>query len=421
MIRERDTCRACGKSTLELVLDLGKTPLANDFIGPSEVAQYRTFLPLRLCVCRTCTLAQLADTVDPKILYARYAYVTSTSRTMDEHLTAQCRHLMEISGLPKGARVLEIASNTGAYLKKFQEQGWEVLGVEPAANISEVAVKAGVPTQTEFFNSATAKKIAAAWGRADLVVGRHVFAHIDDLRDLLCGLEAIAHPNSVVAFEVPYLIDFFNGTQFDTIYHEHLSYISVKALQALTAGSPFFVQRVDHYPIHGGSILFQLRNRESGVPAHASVAQAVLAEEKLKLGEAASWEPFVERVQSIRNELPKLIRRLRAEDKRVIGYGASAKGNTLLNTCGLTTKDLDYIIDNTPFKQDKIAPGSWLPIRPPDWLLRDRPDFALILAWNFAPEIIRREAEYQKSGGRFILPIPEPRMVEYSGASEEIA
>jgi len=399
---------------LEVVLDLGQTPLANDFIDPTEVARYNTFLPLRLCVCRNCTLAQLADTVDPNVLYARYAYVTSTSRTMDEHLGEQCAHLIDVAGLKKGARVLEIASNTGVYLKKFQAKGCEVLGVEPAENISEMAVKSGVPTRTEFFNFTNAKRIAAEWGKADLIVGRHVFAHIDDLRDLLRGLENIAHPDTVIAFEVPYLIDFFNGTQFDTIYHEHLSYVSVRSVQALTSGSAFFVQRVDHYPIHGGSILFQLKNRQSALREHATVQQAIETEEKMKLGTPDSWRPFVERVEHIRTGLPALIRKLRAGGKRVIGYGASAKGNTLLNTCRLTTKDLDYIIDNTPFKQNKVAPGSWLPIRPPEWLMRDRPDYALILAWNFAPEIVRRETDYQKNGGRFILPIPEPKIVEYS-------
>lgn len=413
MIQERQTCRSCGHATLELVLDLGKTPLANDFIDPAEIPKYQTRLPLRLCVCRTCTLAQLADTVDANVLYARYAYVTSTSRTMNEHLTAQCRHLVQVAGLQRGARVLEIASNTGVYLKKFQELACEALGVEPAANISALAVESGVPTRAEFFNAANAKRIAAEWGKADLVLGRHVFAHIDDLRDLLAGLETVSHSSTLVAFEVPYLVDFFNGTQFDTIYHEHLSYVSVKSLQALTQGSPFFLQRVDAYPIHGGSILFHLRRRDQGVPEHSSVCDAVQVEERLKLGDPVSWKPFVERIQQVRRELPKLVRGLRARGKRVIGYGASAKGNTLLNTTGLTAKDLDYIIDNTPFKQNKVAPGSWLPIRPPDWLLRDKPDYALILAWNFAPEIIRREAEYQKGGGRFILPIPEPKVVEY--------
>src|SRR5215204_4688705 len=242
MIEERQTCRTCGSGTLDLVLDLGKTPLANDFIDSAEVPNYNTFLPLRLCVCRTCTLAQLADTVDPRVLYARYAYVTSTSRTMDEHLSGQCRHLMEVAALKPGARVLEIASNTGVYLRKFQEQGCEVVGVEPAHNISEVAIKSGIPTRTEFFNAANAGGIATDWGKADLIVGRHVFAHIDNLHDVLAGLESASHSSSVVAFEVPYLVDFFGGTQFDTIYHEHLSYISVKSLQALTEKSPFFVQ-----------------------------------------------------------------------------------------------------------------------------------------------------------------------------------
>jgi len=398
---------------LELVLDLGKTPLANDFIDPAEIRNYNTCLPLRLCVCQTCTLAQLADTVDPRVLYARYAYVTSTSRTMDEHLSEQCRHLTEVAGLKRGARVLEIASNTGAYLRKFQEQGCEVLGVEPAHNISEVATKSGIPTRTEFFNAANGGRIATDWGKADLIVGRHVFAHIDDLHDVLAGLESASHSSSVVAFEVPYLVDFFNGTQFDTIYHEHLSYISVKSLQALTEQSRFFVQRVDHYAIHGGSILFHLRRRDSGSSEHPSVREALQVESRMRFGDAETWKPFVDRVQHVRGELPALVRGLRAQGKRVIGYGASAKGNTLLNTSGLTNKDLDYIIDNTPFKQNKVAPGSWLPIHPPEWLLRDRPDYALILAWNFAPEIIRREAEYQRGGGRFLLPIPEPKIVNY--------
>lgn len=415
MIQERQTCRACGQRTLELVLDLGKTPLANDFIDPGEVPSYKTFLSLRLCVCRNCALAQLLDTVDPRVLYARYAYVTSTSRTMDEHLSGQSRHLLDAARAKPGARVLEIASNTGLYLKKFQEQGCAVLGVEPAENISEVAVQSGVPTRTEFFNSTNAAKIAAEWGQADIVVGRHVFAHIDDLRDVLNGLDAIAHEQTLIGFEVPYLVDFFEGTQFDTIYHEHLSYVSVRSLQALTQGTPFFVERVDRYPIHGGSILFHLRRRSSGRPAHPSVDELARLENKLNLSNPTAWAAFVARVQHIRSELPRLIRELRARGKRVIGYGASAKGNTLLNTCGLTTADLDYIIDNTPFKQNKVAPGSWLPIRPPEWLMRDHPEYALILAWNFAPEIVRRELEYQRTGGRFILPIPEPKIVEPPG------
>lgn len=415
MIRERKFCRTCGSDQLALVLDLGCTPLANDFIPVDEISKYSISLPLRLVICTRCSLAQLADTVDPAVLYSRYAYVTSTSKTMDGHLAAQQHHLLKAGGFVRPPRVLEIASNTGLYLRKFQQAGCEVLGVEPAENIARLAIQSGVPTLIKFFNTTTAQAIKSDWGLADLIVGRHVFAHIENLRDLLAALETVSHSESLVVFEVPYLVDLYRGVEFDTIYHEHLSYVSVMALQALVQESPFFLSRVDHYPIHGGSILFHLRRRTGHDVPHTSVAQALEMERSLCLADPKSWQSFVQQVRRVQAELPSLVRRLRGEARRVIGYGASAKGNTLLNTCGLTARDLDYIIDNTPFKQNKVAPGSWIPIRPPEWLLKDQPDFALILAWNFASEIIQREAAYQSAGGRFILPLPEPKLVEWRG------
>ncbi len=413
MITKRKVCRACGSRRLTQVLDLGKTPLANDFISPEEVSRYSAFLPLRLCICEECSLAQLAETVDPKVLYSRYAYVTSTSRTMEEHLSGQRDLLLKLTK-PEGRqlRVLEIASNTGLFLQKFQERGAEVLGVEPAENISAIAHKSGIPTRTEFFCLPVAERIRSEWGEADLILGRHVFAHIDDWGELLEALLQISHEGTLIAFEVPYLVDFFEGTQFDTIYHEHLSYVSARSLEARLATSPFQLHRIDHYAIHGGSILFHLRRRTAGSDIHRSVTEALKKEDRLQLARPEAWRPFVDHVQRIQKELPRLIRQLREQGKRIIGYGASAKGNTLLNTCGLTARDLDYIIDNTPFKQNKLCPGSWIPIRPPEALLEDQADYALILAWNFAPEIIRRETVYQQRGGRFILPIPEPRIVE---------
>ncbi len=413
MIHERSHCRTCGSTNLTLILDLGKTALANDFLTPEEVPNYKISLPLRVVLCTDCSLVQLADTVDPKVLYSRYAYITSTSRTMDEHLGEQSAHLLATGSLGKGAKILEIASNTGVFLKKFQERGCDVLGVEPATNIAEVAVKTGISTRNEFFNAATARKLRQDWGAADLILGRHVFAHIDDLQDLLAGLEAVSHPKTLVAFEVPYLVDFFEHTEYDTIYHEHLSYIPVRALEALVKNSPFELLRIDHYPIHGGSILFHLRNRSLGSKPHASVAAALEKEKQLKLIEPGAWGPFADRVARIRSELPALVRKLKSEGKRIIGYGASAKGNTLLNTCGITKRELDYIIDNTPFKQNKIAPGSGIPVCPPEKLLADQPDYALLLAWNFAKEIAGRETEYQKRGGQFIVPIPEPKIVPF--------
>jgi novobiocin biosynthesis protein NovU/D-mycarose 3-C-methyltransferase len=412
MIQERTHCRTCGSKNLKLILDLGKTALVNDFLKPEEMANYKIALPLRVVLCPDCSLVQLADTVDPKVLYSHYAYVTSTSKTMDTHLNKMMTHLLSTARLGSGSKVLEIASNTGVFLKKFKEQGCEVLGIEPAANIADVALATAIPTRKEFFNAANAKKLKAEWGTADLILGRHVFAHIDDLRDLIIGLEVISHQDTLIAFEVPYLVDFFENTEYDTIYHEHLSYISVASIEALVKDSPFMLSRVDHYPIHGGSILFHLRHRSSKAKPHASVAQALEKEKQMRLAEPATWENFAQRVNHIRAELPALLRKLKSQGRRIIGYGASAKGNTLLNTCGITTKELDYIIDNTPFKQNKVAPGSWIPVRPPEMLLKDQPDYALLLAWNFAPEIIKRESEFQKHGGRFILPIPEPRIMD---------
>ncbi len=415
MIQERTHCRACGSKNLKVILDLGKTALVNDFLKPEEVANYKISLPLRVVLCPDCSLVQLADTVDPKILYSHYAYVTSTSKTMDTHLNKMMSHLLSTARLGAGSKVLEIASNTGVFLKKFKEQGCEVLGIEPAGNIADVALPRQSRRARSFSTPPMRKKLRAEWGAADLILGRHVFAHIDDLRDLVAGLEAVSHAETLIAFEVPYVVDFFEHTEYDTVYHEHLSYISAAAIEALVKDSAFMLARVDHYPIHGGSILFHLRHRSSKARPHASVAQALEKEKQMQLAEPATWEAFAQRVHHIRTELPALLRRLKAQGKRIIGYGASAKGNTLLNTCGLGTNELDYIIDNTPFKQNKIAPGSWLPIRPPEKLLQDQPDYALLLAWNFAPEIIKRETEFQQRGGRFIVPIPEPKILEPAG------
>jgi len=413
MIQERTHCRTCGSPNLKLILDLGKTALANDFLEPNEVADYKISLPLRVVLCTDCSLVQLGDTVNPKILYSHYAYVTSTSKTMDTHLNKMMTHLLSTARLGAGSKVLEIASNTGVFLKKFKEQGCEVLGVEPAENIADVALATAIPTRKEFFNSATARKLKSEWGTADLILGRHVFAHIDQLKDLVAGLAEVSHEETLIAFEVPYVVDFFEHTEYDTVYHEHLSYIAARSVEALVRNTPLMLARIDHYPIHGGSILFHLRHRSSKATPHASVAQAIEKEKQLRLGEPATWEAFATRVNHIRTELPALLRKLKASGKRIIGYGASAKGNTLLNTCGITASELDYIIDNTPFKQGKIAPGSCIPVRPPEQLLADQPDYALLLAWNFAPEIIKRETEFQKRGGRFIVPIPEPKIVAF--------
>lgn len=411
MLHESKTCRACGSDDLSLILDLGKTALANDFMLEDQVEHYQHVLPLRLQLCKKCSLVQLAEVVDPKVLYSRYAYVTSNSATMAKHLERLCADLIEAGGFKKPPRVLEFGSNTGRFLKEFQAKKCEVLGVEPAENISALAQREGVPTRTNFFSEKSAADIAVSWGKADMITGRHVFAHIDDWKGMVKAFDALMHERSITAIEVPYLVDFYNGVQFDTVYHEHLSYVSVKSIVALLEKTPLQLERVLRYAIHGGSIVLVLKKRGGSV--HPSVEKALDEEKSLGLDTLDAWKRFEERVNHVRNTLPALVRRLRREGKRVVAYGASAKGNTLLNTCGLAKDDLDYIIDNTPFKQGKLAPGSWIPIHSPDYFLKDQPDFALILAWNFAEEIVRREKEFQRRGGRFIVPIPDPRIIAY--------
>lgn len=254
MLSERKICRACGSSQLTLVLDLGRTALANDFLTSTEVRGYSRFFPLRLLLCPDCSLVQLADVVDPKVLYSHYSYVTSTSRTMEEHLTRLRDDLLRALHFAANAapiKVLEFGSNTGNLLKKFQARGCAVLGVEPAANLSLLAEKDGVPTRTDFFCERSARDIAATWGKADLIVGRHVFAHIDDWQGIVRGFHGLTSGQSVIALEVPYLVDFLEQVEFDTVYHEHLSYVSARAMQALLAGSPLELHQLLRYPVHG--------------------------------------------------------------------------------------------------------------------------------------------------------------------------
>lgn len=409
----RTHCRACGSENLAEILDLGTTALVNDFLPAERVAGYDRSAPLTLQLCRDCAFVQLREVVDPVVIYSDYAYVTSTSRTMDVHLEALTDQLLENGAFDTPPRVLEIASNTGQLLAKFAARGCEVLGIEPAANISELANRDGIPTRVEFFGTATAPGLRDEWGAADLVIGRHVFAHIDDLAGLIEALDVVAGERALVAFEVPYVVDFYRRTEFDTIYHEHLSYVSLHGIQALLADSPFMLYRADRYPIHGGSVVFQMVRRNRGLAAHPSVAACLAEERELGLHTVEAWQAFAARVKQICDGLHQLIADLKAQGARVIGYGASAKGNTLLQASRIGNQQLDYVIDNTPFKQNRLTPGTWIPVAPPERLLEDQPDYALLLAWNFADEIITREQEYQRRGGRFIVPIPTPRIVDY--------
>jgi len=411
MIHQHTICRACQGKRLSQILDLGEMPLANDFVEPGKPGAGK--FPLQLMLCETCSLVQLGHVVSPEVLYSNYNYVTSTSATMRNHLDAQFKMLLsELT--TKEPKVLEIASNTGEYLKRFQKAGCSVLGVEPAANIAMLANNDKVGTKCMMFTEETSFYIANSFGKADLIIARHVFAHIDDWADFVNGLKRVMHRDTLAVIEVPYVMDFFARCEFDSIYHEHLSYVSITAVnRLLSGGSGLKITRVDRCNIHGGSILIHLRREDFECEIHQTVETALHVEKCSGISKLSRWNGFVEQFRVIRRTLPAFLAGLKASGNRIIGYGAAAKGNTLLNACGIGTDHLDGIIDNTPFKQGKVAPGSRIPILPPEKLLENQPDHALILAWNFEEEIVFREREYQRRGGRFISSTPNPKIIPF--------
>ena len=411
MHRKRATCRACGGRDLELFLPLGNVALANSFLrSPEEFAAEPRF-PLDVYFCRTCSMVQLLDVIDPEVLFRNYLYVTGTSDTIAKHNVGYAKTVVELLGIGAQGLVVEAASNDGSLLKCFQKHGVRVLGVEPATNIAEKASAAGVPTVNEFFGAAKGAELRAKHGPAKAVIGNNVLAHVDDPVDFLRGFKALLDHDGLAICEVPELAEFVERLEYDTVYHEHLSYFSVTSLMRVCAEAGLRIVRVEHVPVHGGSVRMYAAPVER-VREHASEVVAMSAKEK-SAGIAAPerLRRFARDVEAQRAGLLELLESLHAERKTIGGYGAPAKGNTLLNYCGITTRLLPWTVDKSPLKVGLYAPGSHIPVLPASELLERQPDYCLILAWNFADEIRAQQAEYARRGGRFILPIPRARIV----------
>lgn len=408
LLRHRSTCRACGQAALRRFLELGPQPLANAFLRtPSEFAGEQRY-PLDLYFCTTCSLVQLADVVDPEVLFAEYIYVTGTSTTIAEHNRRYARAVIDELGLGANDLVVEIASNDGSLLECFRDSGVRILGVEPARNIARVAVSRGIPTENRFFTREEGSALRASHGKAAAVIGNNVLAHVDDTAGFLQGAAALIDERGAVIVEVPYAREMLERVEYDTVYHEHLCYFSVTALQRLGESAGLGIVRVDEVPVHGGSVRVWFRK---GAHAGPTTRRFLEAEQQNGLATYAAWERFAERTRAQREELCALLRRLTAEGKRVAAYGAPAKGNTLLNYCGIGADLVPYTVDRNPLKVGTFTPGMHLPVRPVSALLEDMPDYVLILAWNFADEIMEQQAAYSAAGGRFIVPIPAPRIV----------
>ena len=404
------TCRSCGRQPLMPVLDLGRTPLANALLTEAQLKEPEATYPLELVLCASCSLVQITETVPPEQLFGNYLYFSSFSETMLRHAASLVAQVVESRRLGPQSLVVEIASNDGYLLQYYHQRDIPVLGIEPAANIAEAARAKGIPTRTEFFGEAVGRNLADEGLRADVIHANNVLAHVADLNGFVAGIRRLLAPTGVAVIEAPYLQDFLDHGEFDTIYHEHLCYFSLTALQGLMTRQGLQVSDVARVPIHGGSLRLFVTPAEARPPNQA-VGSLLAAEAAWGIAQRSAYEPFVQRVATLRQELPALLRRLKADGKRIAAYGASAKGSTLLNTFGIGRDLLDFVVDRSTVKQGYYTPGTHLPIRSPEALLSERPDYVLLLTWNFAPEILAQQQAYRDAGGRFIVPIPELTVV----------
>jgi SAM-dependent methyltransferase len=398
-------CRSCGSAHGELVLDLGVQPLANNLLRHEDFAKPEPKFPLRLALCRECWLLQITDLVPPVDLFSEYLYFSSFSDAMLGHAREAAQRYAQEFQLGPGSLVVEIASNDGYLLKNFVAAGVPCLGIEPAANIARVAREQGIETLVEFFGRGLAGRLVGAGRQADLILGNNVFAHAPDTNDFVAGVRALLKPQGRVVFEFPYAADFIEKTEFDTIYHEHVFYFSLTALQPLFERRGLTIFHVERLPIHGGSL--RLFAGVAGAHAVQPSVPALLGEEQRKgLAGLSYYQSFATRAQELKVVLLALIADLRRAGRAVAAYGASAKGSTLLNFYGLGPGQLDFVVDRSTYKQGRFTPGTHLPILPPAELLARRPDYTLLLTWNFAEEILAQQQAYRAAHGKFIVPIP---------------
>jgi novobiocin biosynthesis protein NovU/D-mycarose 3-C-methyltransferase len=395
-------CRACGfafhgaggnrnpTEKLVEVLDLGIQPLANDFCKRGE--PHAGYAPLKVLFCPQCSLAQLSVVVDPAVLYKNYPYVTSPSEMMRAHFKAL---ISDIEQETTGLTVLEIGSNDGRLLNIMQlDHGYSVTGVDPAANLVAIANSNGVPTRIGLFGSLLALTLC----KADVVIARHVFCHVDDWHDFVLGLEAVSHRGTLICIEVPYAGDTLKQCEFDTVYHEHLSYLTIKAVNALLAPTSFRLHKVIRYEIHGGAILLMLRHKDRATPPPGGFTDAITQED---------WDRFSERATEQQLALRNQLDTIRILGKRVAALGASAKSTVWINACGFTRKDIAFIADNTPQKQYTFSPGTDIPIVDEGAILRELPDYLVIFCWNFLPEVLEKFKLAREKGVKFIVPVPK--------------
>ena len=397
-------CRSCGTSGLVGVLDLGNQPLANAYRRPDDESEEFRF-PLALVRCRACSLVQLSGTIPPNVMFDTYLYFSSNSRSMVSSMKVLAERVTADRSLDSDDLVVEIASNDGYLLKHYMNLGIPVLGIEPATNVAEAAEQQGVPTLAEYFSPDLADELANKGQRASIIHANNVMAHVPNTNEFMAGISTLLRDNGVAIIETPYLARIIRDREFDTIYHEHVFYFSLTAISSLAERHDLVVADVEQISMHGGSL--RLFIQHSGAPVSSRVGELQKAEDNIGVRTDEYYADFAERVNELKIDLITKVRQLRAEGSSMAGYGAAAKGTVLLNHCGLDNADIDYVVDRSVHKQGLLMPGVGIPILAADELAVRQPDYTLLLAWNFADEIVEQQNAYSKAGGRFIVPIPQ--------------
>ena len=406
-------CRFCGAGLVHTFADLGMTPISNAFLKADQLNRMEPFYPLHAYVCGECFLVQLEEFESPqKIFGDNYAYFSSYSDSWLDHARRYTEQMIGRFAFGPKSLVIEIASNDGYLLQYFRQKGVPVLGIEPARNVAEAAVAKGIPTLTHFFGVATAKELAAQGKRADLLLGNNVLAHVPDLKDFVAGMKVILKPEGVITMEFPHLQHLIEENQFDTIYHEHFSYFSFLSAQRVFAHHGLQLFDVEEIPTHGGSLRIYGRHAERGGEPGERVKELVARERRLKFEDLATYRAYSGRIQETKRQLLEFLISVKRAGKKVVGYGAPAKGNTLLNYCGIRSDFLEYTVDRSPHKQGTFLPGTHIPVHAPARIDETKPDYVLILPWNLKDEIVNQMAHIRSWGGKFVVPIPRVKVLD---------
>ena len=387
------------------------SPLSNAFLKAEQLADAETFYPLHAFVCENCYLVQLAQFETPEHIFGDYVYFSSYSESWLEHARVYVESITERLRLGPQSSVMEIASNDGYLLQYFADKGIPALGIEPAANVAEVAQSRGIDTLVKFFGVATARELMAGGYRADLIVGNNVLAHVPDLNDFVAGLAIVLASGGTITMEFPHLLRLMQGSQFDTIYHEHFSYFSLFTVEKVFEAHGLAVYDADELPTHGGSLRIYACHMGQSPEASSSVVSLRTREQDAGITRLESYGAFASRVQATKRRLLEFLIAAKDRGKAVVGYGAAAKGNTLLNYCGVRGDFIEYVVDRSPHKQGLFLPGTHIPVYAPERVSADRPDYLLVLPWNIKTEVIKQMSFIREWGGQFVIPIPEAEVV----------